>query len=227
MSGTQIILMSTAVGELVDWLQKQLDGGWVLTCRTKKMSTSVVLTHERYPSKEIVYDGPNFAAAIFRLFTNGDQALRMAETVEQPPVATTLDYELDGDLFFRLPTRTWNALKNINITTLRDLVCKRPNQLVRYKGIGKRGIEAIQENLAVLGLRFGYDATELKNLERHIDDFELSVRLSNVLHSLECTFVVDVLGLTEKQILTKGGRRSLKEVQAFLSELGFGLKEET
>jgi DNA-directed RNA polymerase subunit alpha len=54
-----------------------------------------------------------------------------------------------------LTVRSYNCLKNANIRTLRDLVTKTEEQLLRTKNFGRKSLAEITEVLAEMGLHLG------------------------------------------------------------------------
>ena len=67
-----------------------------------------------------------------------------------------------------------------------------------------------------------------ENLQRNVDDLELSVRSANCLKNAGINLIGDLVQKTEAEMLkTKNfGRKSLNEIKAILSEMGlsFGMK---
>lgn len=142
---------------------------------------------------------------------------------EEPPQISTaithLDFYLMADLGWKLPYRVYNALKfGGDIETLRDLVTKTPNELLRMRNFGKKALHVVQTHLAESGLRLGLLPREVELLDKYATDLQLSVRADNTMQKLHCKFVSDVVALTEKQVKKAArGTRVVKEINEALA----------
>lgn len=65
---------------------------------------------------------------------------------------SNLDKSVDE---LELSVRSYHCLKNANIRTLRDLVTKTEDQLLRTKNFGRKSLNEINEVLAGVGLHLG------------------------------------------------------------------------
>jgi DNA-directed RNA polymerase subunit alpha len=54
-----------------------------------------------------------------------------------------------------LSVRSYNCLKNANISTISDLVQRSESEMLRTKNFGRKSLNEIKEILGVLGLQFG------------------------------------------------------------------------
>ena len=51
--------------------------------------------------------------------------------------------------------RSYNCLKNANITTIRELVQKSEQEMLKTKNFGRKSLNEIKEILSVMGLSLG------------------------------------------------------------------------
>ena len=60
-----------------------------------------------------------------------------------------------------LSVRSYNCLKNADIRTIRDLVQKSEQEMLKTKNFGKKSLQEIKEVLAEMGLTLGMDLSDL------------------------------------------------------------------
>ena len=82
----------------------------------------------------------------------------LPEVAEEPAeramdqMAEVLDRHVDE---LELSVRSYNCLKNANIQTIRDLVQKTAQEMLRTKNFGRKSLNEIEEILKGMGLQFG------------------------------------------------------------------------
>jgi len=82
----------------------------------------------------------------------------LPEVAEEPAeraldqMAEVLDRSVDE---LELSVRSYNCLKNANIQTIRDLVQKTAQEMLRTKNFGRKSLNEIEEILKGMGLQFG------------------------------------------------------------------------
>ena len=77
--------------------------------------------------------------------THRDKALEM--TIE----------ELD------LSVRSFNCLKRANINTVRDLISRTPEEMMKVRNMGKKSLDEVQNKLAMMGLSLATEETPTTN----------------------------------------------------------------
>ena len=80
------------------------------------------------------------------------------ETVEAPPEVPifTQNENLDRSVEeLELSVRSYNCLKNANITTIRELVQKTEGEMLKTKNFGRKSLNEIKEILGAMGLSLG------------------------------------------------------------------------
>lgn len=68
-----------------------------------------------------------------------------SETTELPALKLTIE-ELD------LSVRSFNCLKRANINTVRDLISRTPEEMMKVRNMGKKSLDEVQNKLAMMGL---------------------------------------------------------------------------
>jgi len=64
-----------------------------------------------------------------------------------------------------LSVRSYNCLKNANIQTIRELVQKSENEMLKTKNFGRKSLNEIKEILREMGLDFGMHIENFPNRE--------------------------------------------------------------
>ncbi len=95
------------------------------------------------------------------IYIDLEESLR-SEVSDQPAeelsgVDALLAKEIDE---LDLSVRSANCLKNANINTLRELVCRSEKEMLETKNFGRKSLEELQELLGKLGLGFGMNVPE-------------------------------------------------------------------
>lgn len=81
--------------------------------------------------------------------------LQKPQTVEPSPL-DLMNAKLDASIdTLTLSIRSYNCLKNANIRTIRELVQKTPDQLLKGKNFSRKVVREIEALLAIGGLRLG------------------------------------------------------------------------
>ena len=62
-----------------------------------------------------------------------------------------------------LSVRSYNCLKNANITTIRELVTKSEQEMLKTKNFGRKSLNEIKEILSAMGLGLGMRFDEKGN----------------------------------------------------------------
>lgn len=68
-----------------------------------------------------------------------------SETTELPALKLTIE-ELD------LSVRSFNCLKRANINTVRDLISRTPEEMMKVRNMGKKSLDEVQNKLTMMGL---------------------------------------------------------------------------
>jgi DNA-directed RNA polymerase subunit alpha len=87
-----------------------------------------------------------------------------AEQVPQEKPAAVHNENLDRSVEeLELSVRSYNCLKNANITTIRELVQKTEQEMLKTKNFGRKSLNEIKEILAAMGLSLGMKFDEKGN----------------------------------------------------------------
>ena len=93
------------------------------------------------------------------IFINFEEEPESEETVAAAPAARvplTPNENLDRSVEeLELSVRSYNCLKNANITTIRELVQKTESEMLKTKNFGRKSLNEIKEILATMGLSLG------------------------------------------------------------------------
>ena len=97
------------------------------------------------------------------VFTNLSDAVATSSTVvEKAPdrpdakLSMTIE-ELD------LSVRSFNCLKRANINTVRDLISRTPEEMMKVRNMGKKSLDEVQNKLAMMGLSLATEETPTTN----------------------------------------------------------------
>ncbi|MBE6984955.1 MAG: DNA-directed RNA polymerase subunit alpha [Ruminococcaceae bacterium] len=114
--------------------------------------TLEVWTDATTTAKDAVSIAAKILTEHLSLFTNlsnvgGDRPIIIDKKDESDPPALKLTIEeLD------LSVRSFNCLKRANINTVRDLISKTPEEMMKVRNMGKKSLDEVQNKLAMLGL---------------------------------------------------------------------------
>ena len=113
--------------------------------------TLEVWTDATTTAKEAVSIAAKILSDLLTLFTDlSDVAghpivIEKKDDVEPPALKLTIE-ELD------LSVRSFNCLKRANINTVRDLISRTPEEMMKVRNMGKKSLDEVQNKLAMLGL---------------------------------------------------------------------------
>jgi DNA-directed RNA polymerase subunit alpha len=89
------------------------------------------------------------------IFINFEEAQEAEEVTHEKPV-TIRNENLDRSVEeLELSVRSYNCLKNANISTIRELVQKSENEMLKTKNFGRKSLNEIKEILSAMGLTLG------------------------------------------------------------------------
>ena len=145
---------------------------------------------------------------------------RLEEKLSRPVSSLKL-----SGLYRPAAQRALNVLKRKRIETLGDLVQLSEEELQGIKHVGgKKTITVLKKELSRLGLSLP-KTTQEKNLRKHIDELELSIRASNCLDKGGINHVYELVQFQAADLLRGGilGGRSLEEVKGVLARMGLSL----
>jgi hypothetical protein len=144
---------------------------------------------------------------------------------EEPQEPAHLDRLIDE---LELSVRTANALQNLGLRTIRELVQLSEADLLRAKSFGRASLKEIKEILAELGLSLGMklDApATTDNLDRPLAELEVSVRTANAFQKLQLRTVRELVQLSEADLRARDvAPKSVKEIKDVLADLGLALR---
>jgi DNA-directed RNA polymerase subunit alpha len=111
------------------------------------------------------------------IFINFDEEPQSEEVVGAAPaprLPITPNENLDRSVEeLELSVRSYNCLKNANITTIRELVQKSESEMLKTKNFGRKSLNEIKEILGSMGLglgmRFDDKGTPIMPIEEHFD----------------------------------------------------------
>ncbi|MEJ2006600.1 MAG: DNA-directed RNA polymerase subunit alpha [Acidobacteriota bacterium] len=97
------------------------------------------------------------------IFINFEEATISEEVAEEKP-ATVYNENLDRSVEeLELSVRSYNCLKNANISTIRELVQKSEQEMLKTKNFGRKSLNEIKEILQAMGLSLGMKFDERGN----------------------------------------------------------------
>jgi len=113
-------------------------------------------------------DATGLAAKLLKdhmgIFINFEEEPEVHEVVQEKPAPVYNEY-LDRSVEeLELSVRSYNCLKNANITTIRELVQKSEQEMLKTKNFGRKSLNEIKEILAAMGLSLGMRFDEKGNL---------------------------------------------------------------
>ena len=90
--------------------------------------------------------------------TAASQSIVREKDVSTEPTALKLTIEeLD------LSVRSFNCLKRANINTVRDLISRTPEEMMKVRNMGKKSLDEVQNKLAMMGLSLATEETPTTN----------------------------------------------------------------
>jgi DNA-directed RNA polymerase subunit alpha len=97
------------------------------------------------------------------IFINVEEEPELEQVPPERPVAVyneNLDRSVEE---LELSVRSYNCLKNANITTIRELVQKTEQEMLKTKNFGRKSLNEIKEILSAMGLSLGMKTDEKGN----------------------------------------------------------------
>jgi DNA-directed RNA polymerase subunit alpha len=97
------------------------------------------------------------------IFINVEEEPELEQVPPEKPVAVyneNLDRSVEE---LELSVRSYNCLKNANITTIRELVQKTEQEMLKTKNFGRKSLNEIKEILSAMGLSLGMKTDEKGN----------------------------------------------------------------
>ena len=113
-------------------------------------------------------DAVALAAKLIRnhmnIFIDFEEEMDIDVDTNSEPVAKIRNDNLDRSVEeLELSVRSYNCLKNANISTIRELVLKTEGEMLRTKNFGRRSLHEITEILSTMGLSLGMRVDEQGN----------------------------------------------------------------
>lgn len=159
------------------------------------------------------------------------------------PCLTETKESVQSVKVLNLSVRSSNCLRQANILTIAELICKTDQELLSLPHFGKKCLAEIHSILEHLPERKQWEASQqsmpnviepqvdlnskevLAKLNTKISDLVLSVRSSGCLKAMNIQFIWQLAQLTEQELFDARnlGRKSIYELRKTLEELGFWL----
>ena len=112
-------------------------------------------------------DATGLAAKLLKdhtaIFINIEEEAELEQAPQEKPAAVyneNLDRSVEE---LELSVRSYNCLKNANITTIRELVQKTEQEMLKTKNFGRKSLNEIKEILSAMGLSLGMRTDEKGN----------------------------------------------------------------
>ena len=125
--------------------------------------TLEVWTDSTISARDAVSLGAKILSDHLSLFTDlsetvASQSIVREKDVSTEPTALKLTIEeLD------LSVRSFNCLKRANINTVRDLISRTPEEMMKVRNMGKKSLDEVQNKLAMMGLSLATEETPTTN----------------------------------------------------------------
>jgi DNA-directed RNA polymerase subunit alpha len=98
------------------------------------------------------------------IFISFEEEPEVQEVPKEEPV-TVHNENLDRSVEeLELSVRSYNCLKNANITTIRELVQKSEQEMLKTKNFGRKSLNEIKEILSAMGLSLGMKFDDKGNI---------------------------------------------------------------
>jgi DNA-directed RNA polymerase subunit alpha len=112
-------------------------------------------------------DATGLAAKLLKdhtaIFINIEEESELEQAPQEKP-APVYNENLDRSVEeLELSVRSYNCLKNANITTIRELVQKSEQEMLKTKNFGRKSLNEIKEILTAMGLSLGMRTDEKGN----------------------------------------------------------------
>ena len=125
--------------------------------------TLEVWTDSTTTAKDAVSIAAKILTEHLALFTDFSETVASLSIVREKDVSTeptalklTIE-ELD------LSVRSFNCLKRANINTVRDLISRTPEEMMKVRNMGKKSLDEVQNKLAMMGLSLATEETPTTN----------------------------------------------------------------
>ena len=115
-----------------------------------------VWTDGSVTARDAVSLGAQLIRDHLNIFINIDDSVEQPAAAVQSPAAPVPNEHLDRSVEeLELSVRSYNCLKNADITTIRELVQKSESEMLRTKNFGRKSLTEIKDLLAGMGLSLG------------------------------------------------------------------------
>ena len=115
-----------------------------------------VWTDGTITARDAVSLGAKLVRDHLNIFINIDDPIEVAEEVVPEEPTEVVNEHLEKSVEeLELSVRSYNCLKNANITTIRELVQKSEPEMLRTKNFGRKSLNEIKEILVAMGLNLG------------------------------------------------------------------------
>ena len=114
--------------------------------------TLEVWTDSTTTAKDAVSIAAKILTEYLTLFTD------LSETVGSQPIVREKNQDVDPPALkltieeLDLSVRSFNCLKRANINTVRDLITRTPEEMMKVRNMGKKSLDEVQNKLAMMGL---------------------------------------------------------------------------
>lgn len=143
----RVTVKSTRVGERVDYERLELEvttDGSIVPQNALKEAAGILKDHID-PVIEMEY----IEAADFEQTSVDEESLRILEQLDDPVDA------------LKLSVRAKNCLKAANVTTIRDLVTRDEETMLKFRNFGNKSLKELTDILHERGLSFGMDLSRI------------------------------------------------------------------
>ena len=125
--------------------------------------TLEVWTDTTITARDAVSLGAKILCDHFALFTDLSDTLGDKSTVVEK-AADSKDKMLELTIEeLDLSVRSFNCLKRANINTVRDLISRTPEEMMKVRNMGKKSLDEVQNKLAMMGLSLATEETPTTN----------------------------------------------------------------
>ena len=125
--------------------------------------TLEVWTDSTISAKDAVSLGAKILSDHLTVFTNLSDSVSAGSTVVDKPNErpdTKLDMTIDE---LDLSVRSYNCLKRANINTVRDLISKTGEDMMKVRNMGKKSLDEVQKKLEMMGLSLASEESGSNN----------------------------------------------------------------
>ena len=125
--------------------------------------TLEVWTDSTTTAKDAVSIAAKILTEYLTLFTD------LSETVGSQPIVREKNQDVDPPALkltieeLDLSVRSFNCLKRANINTVRDLITRTPEEMMKVRNMGKKSLDEVQKKLEMMGLSLASDDSGSNN----------------------------------------------------------------